>query len=479
MEDEVLIKRAGLFDVHKRSEFPEVKAVVDSIFEEIKECRALKGKQIRKADNVKNSLYVVVIDLWAASKLSFSPYRVISKNKSDFQGESRYKKIFLTYDYFIGVISDLIELNYIEQKLGFYDRRVGGSSRRTRIKATDKLINKILQPEYGLINKVEMLGAISLIATESNQELIVLKDKDKALQDYEDNNFTNGIRENLKPINEKIRNSQITLNINDEQYSQLMQRIKEDEEYRIQIDFTKVELHRVFNNSSWQEGGRFYGGWWQNIPKAFRKYIEINGKHTVEVDYSGHHVRMLYAKVGLEPPDDPYDLEGFDREIQKLLMLILINTDNRQTAVRAMINKYRLPPIEIFNALIQRHSPISKHFYSGAGLGLMYEDSLIAEQVMLRMMKLGATVLPVHDSFIVRSTYQTELVVVMGEVFTEIYGKSAALKVKVTSYDEAQERKVKDRNYREDEVEFVSTDLELLVKNQIDNYKWYTNIWGL
>ena len=85
MEDLDLIKRAGLFDVHKRSEFPEVKAVVDSIFEEIKALRALKKKQIRKADKVKNSLYVVVIDLWAASKLSFSPYRVISKNKSDYQ----------------------------------------------------------------------------------------------------------------------------------------------------------------------------------------------------------------------------------------------------------------------------------------------------------------------------------------------------------------------------------------------------------
>ena len=43
MEDLDLIKRAGLFDVHKRSEFPEVKAVVNSIFEEIKMCIRDRG----------------------------------------------------------------------------------------------------------------------------------------------------------------------------------------------------------------------------------------------------------------------------------------------------------------------------------------------------------------------------------------------------------------------------------------------------
>ena len=36
-------------------------------------------------------------------------------------------------------------------------------------------------------------------------------------------------------------------------------------------------VYRVFNNGSWRQGGRFYGGFWQGIPSAYRKYIRIDG----------------------------------------------------------------------------------------------------------------------------------------------------------------------------------------------------------
>ena len=45
------------------------------------------------------------------------------------------------------------------------------------------------------------------------------------------------------------------------------------------------------------------------MPSELRKDILINDHHTVEVDYSGFHVSIAYGLEGLQPPEDPYDLE--------------------------------------------------------------------------------------------------------------------------------------------------------------------------
>jgi hypothetical protein len=54
----------------------------------------------------------------------------------------------------------------------------------------------------------------------------------------------------------------------------------------------------VFNNGSFNEGGRFYGGWWQNFPSDYRQFITINGHTTWEYDYSSLHPAMLDLRFG-------------------------------------------------------------------------------------------------------------------------------------------------------------------------------------
>ena len=146
--EDYLLKTAPQFDVHKWSDFNEVISVVDGLYEEIKTFRAAKRIRIREADKVKRQLRVIIIDLWAAYKFSPNPFRSISRNKSDYQVDSRYRQIFSKYDYFIGVIDDLIELKYIQQKLGY---RYRADAKRTRIKATQKLIDRIMTPEVNQI----------------------------------------------------------------------------------------------------------------------------------------------------------------------------------------------------------------------------------------------------------------------------------------------------------------------------------------
>lgn len=466
---------ASHFDVHTWSEYSEVNPVVNKIFEEIKNLRKSKNKRIREEDKVKKHLKVAILDLWVANKLSFNPNRGISKNKKDYQINSRYRKIHLTYDYLIPVINDLTELGYLEQNLGYQFHQTG---KRTRIKATEKLINLILSPSYDLNAIVSKQGLASILCRSGEEETIILRDQDGNNIEYVDTDQTNKMRENLKLFNKKIARTRITLDISDEEFVKLEKQIS-SEKYPNprKIDFSNTQLHRIFNNSSFELGGRFYGGWWQQIPRDYRKYIAIDYKHIAELDYSGLHIRILYAREGLEPPDDPYDIDGFDRDDLKTALLIILNAQDKNKAIKA-INSEGIRQVKLLIAALEsRHSPISKFFYSGEGLKLQYLDSMVAEQVMLTMLKHGATVLPVHDSFIVRASYDDELEVVMERIFEANFGKVAKIKPKLTSYEEYHIKR-KEREERTGIVEeFHSTRLVDLYE-EVGSRNRVREIWG-
>ena len=76
------------------------------------------------------------------------------------------------------------------------------------------------------------------------------------------------------------------------------------------------------------------------------------------------------------------------------------------------------------------HKPIIKYFGTGIGINLMYTDSVIAEDVMLSFLKEGVIVLPIHDSFIVRSGYQSSLEAQMKASFKKIVNTTTNLKIK-------------------------------------------------
>ncbi len=50
--------------------------------------------------------------------------------------------------------------------------------------------------------------------------------------------------------------------------------------------------------------------------------------------------------------------------------------------------------------ILNTHKPIQHLFFSGIGNRLQFEDSCIAENVMLQFQKMDAPTLPVRDSFI-------------------------------------------------------------------------------
>lgn len=210
----------------------------------------------------------------------------------------------------------------------------------------------------------------------------------------------------------------------------------------IAINFQNVFLRRIFAQR-FDQGGRFYGGWWQCVKKNLRSRIVINEYLTSECDFSSLSLRMLYAMeqvdcgegdlydLGVSFPNDP----DTSRDIVKRYINALLNDASKKYQLDKEDLKYlSISRKELFDAVCERHSLLRKYFYSGIGLQLQFMDSKMAEHVMLHFVNINQVCLPIHDSFIVRRGLENELQIAMKFAFEKYF--AALPKLKLTSgYD--------------------------------------------
>lgn len=169
---------------------------------------------------------------------------------------------------------------------------------------------------------------------------------------------------------------------------------------------TQNHLHRVFNDSTFEHGGRFYGGWWQGVPQEYRKFIGFYAEPSVELDYASLHPTMLYHERGLDLVGDPYAIDGLPRKVAKKLFNALVNGKSHYSQdTRSLITDIGISWDDAVSAVRKRHHAISDCLGSGAGVRLQRIDSDIAEDVLLAMLDQNITCLPIHDSFIVHHGY--------------------------------------------------------------------------
>jgi hypothetical protein len=197
-------------------------------------------------------------------------------------------------------------------------------------------------------------------------------------------------------------------------------------------------MRRVFN-VDWNHGGRFYKAPHITMPSACRQTMRINGEPTVEPDYSGQHVRMLYNLIGKDYRDECYVYAKVDKENKeerdriKLASLIIINSGNRQEAIKAIHRQcwrkgiqYPESGLGKYSALVDAfekyHSLIKQFLLSGKGLELQYLDSKIMANILDRMMKQNIPALPVHDSVICPARYENFLRQIMTEEYEKVMG---------------------------------------------------------
>ena len=153
-------------------------------------------------------------------------------------------------------------------------------------------------------------------------DVIILRNKIDGRQqdvDYDDTPKTERFRSNLTKINDCFLKHWADLRIPDAAITKLSNRINRDPDKQ-PIDLSKRTLTRIFTNGSFEEGGRFYRGWWQNVPSEYRKFITIDESVTTEYDFSQLSPHMLYFAYNHELGEvDAYDrvLDGEHRDVVK------------------------------------------------------------------------------------------------------------------------------------------------------------------
>ena len=327
-------------------------------------------------------------------------------------------------------------MGYLSQeRLGASDGSIGRY--RTKYAATPKLLRKFRNVDRAILPVI--CGPLPI-----DEPIRVQVDEPieansggrpeirKKLLNYEDTPQTERMRSNLMRINEAIASRWIDLELSDDGFvvMQSLMRSRKDrhKEGDRQLNLTKTQLYRVFNDPEFKTGGRFYGGWWQNIPKQYRHLITIDGKRTIEADFSSLHPSILYAQQEIEPPQDAYSniLPNLPRDVAKRAFNAMINAEVPMLAQpRGMkLSAYGYRWQDVVKAMFDRHWAIKDAFFSGAGKFLQRIDSDLAESTMVSFMDYTTpvTILPVHDSFIMHHGYQDELAQFMQTHFQEMFG---------------------------------------------------------
>jgi len=213
---------------------------------------------------------------------------------------------------------------------------------------------------------------------------------------------------------------------------------------QIKPELFKTDLYRTFNNATFDQGGRLYGGWWIGAPKHVRSKITIDDKPTVEADFSGCAIRMLYHEKGIDYRSDPYHIgplvayaeknglaPDHFREGVKRFMQALINGDEAGSPERFKIENFTFKPFKrrvVREMIKQTHPDIAGEFGGGSGLRLQRADSDLALAIISNLMGDGILALPIHDSFLVKIEYKDQLIAEMNNCYYNKFGYNPIIK---------------------------------------------------
>ena len=370
--------------------------------------------------------------LWISIPSASGDYKIPSATKASVDTT----KIPYSYTYFCAVREQLLKLKWIEVKpeiIGVH--------------------HQLMYPTGDLLYALKRIDLKWLRITPRQPELLVeLGDvkRDRQNKPIRNKSFetkkislpvlnTDHVKEmraRLLSYNSMYTDHCISLSLNDQGLEELESQMANEESDHRYLDFTQVQMTRMFARGDMNKGGRFYLPWWQHIPSAYRKYILIDGESTVECDYSAMALNQLYAKEGLtyDGRDDLYDL-GLDnligsykerRDVIKKFVISLLNDEDNIYQLKADKSPIvdGLTHDELLNLLYSKHPNLIPYVEEKVGLKLHFEDSSIADAILSFCSSRGVVVLPVHDSFIVKKRHKDELIQIMTKAFQGQYSSS-------------------------------------------------------
>lgn len=423
--------------------------VIDLLVEAVQsgcEKRRLAGKDLPK---LRASITKLVTDSVAITKGRKQKRWASIHKMAGYYTASQYHNAEITYRIHVErAYQTLIELGYLaELKAGVYTK---ANRYLTRYEATDKMVS--------LFSERERTSLHEYAPKSDNPESIRLHLKDennqKYLARYDVTEDIAHMRDQMAFINDVLARATFDLEITRDELEaledQMHERGKERSEGDGRLRLQDTILYRVFNDSDFKTGGRLYGGWWQTIPSRYRNRVRINGKRTVELDFSTLHPTMLYAELGMSAPKDSYEIELFPthfeygrtfddyRTLIKRCFNAMLNAGHRLMRPPRDVDlpSWNLKWDQMVDAILEKHSPIANQFFNGRGLQLQFEDSEIAVNLMQSFAKKYGMVplLPVHDSFICHNAYEETVRAAMKREFRRRF--NAKVGVKVTSWED-------------------------------------------
>ncbi len=317
----------------------------------------------------------------------------------------RYRESTFTYATVPPAVDEL-------DRLGLLDNRValpGSRGRQSRCRATPELI-EAARPALVL----PTMEAPTVIYDPG--ELIRLRNADRKLIDYEDTRRSEAMRREMREINEALRATDVDLPAEDASREGPFLRIG-DATLNQAVDV----MHRIFSRASFAYHGRLYGPWWQGVPKNLRRHLTVNGETTVELDYGGQHLRMLYAQADVMLGNgDPYLIGDWPRGLVKRAVMALINAGGEYEAVGVICDHRdgssaltgpgaHAQARKLIEDIKRRHAPVAHRFHQDQGIKLMRQDSELVTSILRSMRQLGVVVLPIHDRFITDIRYAGHL----------------------------------------------------------------------
>ncbi len=439
------------FDVHKWSNHPEVNNFLNSIYD--------NHFKLQKSEILKKHLKVVLLDLYIAWQQHPNMKIGVHMYRNNYKAKSRYNELHISHKT-INVVKELHDLNFINLVTGFYPGRI------TRIWAATKLIKLFEKAKF----KSDDIGS------HKNKEVLILRDTNRNDIEYTDTKRTDEMRSLLKEYNHLLSNTFIDIPELD------IPNIQLDNKF-ITISSHEKFVRRIFSNNSWDDNGRFYGGWWQRIPKSWRSKIYINEMPTIEDDYGSLHPILLYAKRGIDyhslQKGDPYNvaklyLENPDdqRKLIKKLFLTAINAKDEKSCFQAVKSELQIELQnfkftfdnlrEILDELKNLHPEISDDFCNGKGIGLLNLDGQIAEYIIKKFTYSNIAVLCIHDSFIVSFKQDDFLRTTMNDAVKEVIDNAnPIIKRKNFGYSEINNFNYLDRNVYLNSLDYMRSNSQI------------------
>jgi len=422
----------------------------------------------RKKSGYRISMKVIVMDLYHSYLTDREQFIAYHRGKDFYLNSGEDHQYInhpnITHAYFVGSVSLLMQLNLVEHHTGgyFYNQELGEHfTYVSRMRANERLTK--LWGEYKItpevITKFKPDDLIKLKGPKEPEEYTYKgKTKTRMVKPPMKCPNTPAVRKMIKIIeryNNLLERTNIDVDVEcmtPKDRDELVERLTDMEKgKRYILRLADKGVYRVFNNGRMDNGGRFYGAWWIGAPGIVRKYITINGKPTIELDYSGIHVHLLYALKGINYADlneDTYTLDDGipDRDLNKLILLTAFNAEDAEDTASAvfdelrnegLLKKYKLNTHQqIFDKLDLlkiKHKPIAGEIANNYGTKLQYYDSCIIERLIDHFTEKNKPILTVHDSIICSIEESEYIKDKMWQFYSETVDRLLNCKIKYVS----------------------------------------------